>query len=136
MRDNRVRMLATANALAHQYRRRPLFVFKTDGATAVYVFGKLVYKSKAWHADHKEPFRSAYKRYHQRVEHILREPTPEELAALLPALHPLERKGGTPLTVGEYQDFTTRLWKAYQVTKIIHLIQQEGVQYIKEEAHP
>lgn len=136
MRDNRVRQLATADAIAHSHRRLPLFVFSTDNAKVVYLFGKRVWQSKAWQVDHKEPFRSAYKRYHQRVEYILREPTEAELAAMLPAFHPLERKDGKPMTVGDYRDFTTKVWKAKQVSDVIRLIQQEGVQYIKEEAHP
>lgn len=133
MRDNRVRQLATADALAHQFRKRIIFVFKTDGAKAVYVFGRLVYKSKHWQADHPEPFRSAYKRYHQRVEHILRAPQPHELYGLLPAFHPLERTDGKQMTVGDYQDITAKLWHAKQVSDIVRLIQQEGIQYIRED---
>lgn len=136
MRDDRVRMLATADAIAHTRRRAPLFVFKSDSAIAVYWFGRRIWQSRAWQADHREPFRASYKRYHQRVEHILRQPTEAELAACLPALHPLQRKDGKPLTVGEYRDFAHRAWHAKQVAEIIRLIQQEGVQYIKEDAHP
>lgn len=135
MRDNRVTQLATANALAHQYRHYPIFVFKSGEAKAVYIFGKMTYKSKAWNADHVEPFRSAYKRYHQRVEHILRKPTEAELAGMLPAFHPLERKDGKPMTVGDYQDFTRKVWHSKQVSDIIRLIQQEGVQYIREDVN-
>ena len=133
MRDNRVTQLATADALAQQFKHRAIFVFKSGNAKAVYLFGKQVYKSKAWNADHVEPFRSAYKRYYQRVEHILREPTEEELASLLPAFHPLERTDGKPITVGDYIDFTRKAWHAKQVSEIIRLIQQEGVQYIRED---
>lgn len=132
MRDDRVRMLATADAIAHMHRRKPLFVFKSDHAIAVYWFGKRLYQSKAWNAGDIEPFRSAYKRFHQRVEHILREPTEAELAGCLPALHPLTRNG-KQLTVGEYRDFAHQAWHAKQVSEIIRLIQQEGVQYIKED---
>lgn len=136
MRDNRVRQLATIDAIAHQVRSRPIFVFNTDKASAVYVFGKRVWQSKHWQADHYEPFRAAYKRYHQRVEYILREPTEIELAGMLPALHPLERKDGKPMTVGEYRDFATKVWRAKQVSEVIRLIQQAEVQYIKEDMHP
>lgn len=135
MIDNRVRQLATADAVAHMYRRRPIFVFKTDGARATYLFGKRVQQS-GWSVDHPEPFRAAYKRYHQRVEHILREPTQEELAGMLPAFHPLQRKDGKPMTVGDYQDFTQRAWKAKQVADVVRLVQQAEAQYVKEDMHP
>lgn len=136
MRDNRVRQLATVDAIAHMYRNRPIFVFKTDNAKVVYLFGRRVWQSKAWHVDHPESFRSAYKRYHQRVETILREPTPIELYGLLPALHPLERKDGKPMTVGDYRDFATRAWHAKQVSEIVRLVQQAEAQYVKEDMHP
>ncbi len=132
MRDNRVRNINTADAIAQQYRRRPVFVFQSDNARVIYVFGKRV-KQTGWLVDHPEPFRQAYKRYHKRVEHILRDPTPEELYSLLPAFHPLERTGGVPLTVGEVQDFAKNAWHAKQVTDVIRLVQQAEAQYIKED---
>lgn len=132
LRDDRVRQLATVDALAHQYRRYPLFIFKSDNARAIYVFGKRV-SQRGWLVDHPEPFRTAYKRYHERVEHILREPTPTELYGMLPALHPLERTDGIPMTVGDYQDFAMKAWHAKQVTDIIRLIQQAEAQWIKED---
>lgn len=48
MRDNRIRMLATADELAKAFKHRTIFVFKSDGAKAIYIFGKRVYASKAW----------------------------------------------------------------------------------------
>lgn len=48
MRDNRVRMLATADEIAKQVKHYPLFIFKSDNAKAIYVFGRRVYASKVW----------------------------------------------------------------------------------------
>lgn len=132
MRDDRVRHIQTADALAHQFRHYPLFIFKSDNARAIYVFGRRV-KQKGWIVDHPEPFRTAYKRHHKAVEHILREPNPFELYDMLPAFHPLERKDGKPVTAGEYLDFTKKAWKAKQVSDIVRLIQQAEAQYIKED---
>lgn len=133
MRDNRVLQLATSDAIAHQARNRPIFVFKTGNAKAVYIFGRRVWQNKDWHVDHQESFRDVYKRYHQRVKHILREPTELELANTLPAFHPLERKDGKPVTVGDYRDFAAQAWKAKQVTEIVLLIRQAEAQYIRED---
>lgn len=135
MRDNRVNQLATADAIAYLYRRRPIFIFRTGPAATVYLFGKRVFKT-GWYVDHPEPFRSVYKRYHQRVMHILREPSEAELTSLLPAFHPLQRKDGKPLTVGDYRDFMVRAWQAKQVHDIIHLVAQAEAQYIREETYP
>lgn len=132
MRDDRVRQLVTADVIAWQHRRLPLFIFKSDNARAIYVFGRRV-KQTGWLVDHPEPFRSAYRRYEKRVKHILREPTPTELYGMLPALHPLERTDGKPLTVGEYEDFARRAWEAKQVTDVIRLLNQAEAQYIRED---
>lgn len=132
MRDDRVRHIATADALAWQYRHYPVFVFKSDGARAIYVFGRRV-KQTGWVVDHPQPFREAYKRYHKQVEHILREPSPEALYGMLPALHPLERTDGKPMTVGDYKDFALKAWHAKQVCDVIRLVQQAEAQYIKED---
>lgn len=123
MRDNRVRQLATIDDLARMYRRYPLFVFKSDGAKVIYVFGKRVAKL-GWHDPVYRHFRPAYIKYHKEIEHILREPTEQELAGMLPAFHPLERNG-KQLTVGEYRDFTKKAWHAKQVSDIVRLIQRE-----------
>jgi len=133
MRDNRVRQLASIDAIARIYKHRPLFIFKTDGAKVAYVFGKRVYKSNHWYVDHPQPFREAYKRYHREAEEILREPTPQELYGMLPAFHPLERPGGGKLTVGEIKDFATRAWHAKQVSQIVRLVQQAEAQYMRED---
>lgn len=133
MRDDRVTHLATVNAIAHIYRHRPLFVFRTQQAAVVYIFGKLVWKSKHWHVDHPQSFRQAYKRYHRDVQHILRDPTPSELYGMLPAFHPLERRDGMKLTVGDVQDFATAAWKAKQVSEVIKYVMQAERQYILED---
>jgi hypothetical protein len=132
MRDDRVRQLVTADVIAWQHRRLPLFIFKSDNARAIYVFGRRV-KQTGWLVDHPEPFRSSYKRYKDRVEYILREPTSYELYGMLPAFHPLEHSGGIPLTVGEYRDFALKAWRAKQVTDVIRLLNQAEAQYIKED---
>lgn len=48
MRDNRIRQLASVDELARSFRKRVIFVFKTDGAKAIYIFGHRIYASKAW----------------------------------------------------------------------------------------
>lgn len=48
MRDNRVRHIATVDELAKVLKRRTIFVFKSDGAKAIYIFGRRVYASKEW----------------------------------------------------------------------------------------
>lgn len=48
MRDDRIRQLATADELAKVFKHRVIFVFKSDEAKAIYLFGKRVYASKAW----------------------------------------------------------------------------------------
>lgn len=68
--------------------------------------------------------RAAYKLYSDRVNHILREPTEEELVKLLPAFHIPKNKDGSPYTVGQYLDFTKSLWKAKQVREIIGLLME------------
>lgn len=135
MRDDRVRQLATVDAIAYMYRHRPVFVFRTVQAAVVYVFGKRVWKSKHWHVDHPESFRSAYKRYNRTVSHILRDPTPSELYGMLPAFHPLERKDGGKLTIADVQEFANSAWKAKQVSDVIRLIMQAERQYILEDVN-
>lgn len=131
MRDDRVRHIKTADAIAWAHRHKPIFVFRSDNARATYVFGRRV-KQSGWIIDHPEPFRSSYKRYAKRVEEILRDPSPFDLYDMLPAFHPLERDG-KPLTVGEYLDFTHKAWRAKQVTEIVKLLNQAEAQYIKED---
>ena len=69
--------------------------------------------------------REYYKKYSDRVNHILREPTEEELAGMLPALHPLQNPDGSQMTVGQYRDFTHKVWKTKQVREIIGLLMEE-----------
>lgn len=68
--------------------------------------------------------RNAYLKWGKRVQHILREPTDRDKASLIPALHPLKRKDGTPMTVGDYLDFSERAWKSKQVRDIIGLLME------------
>lgn len=54
MRDDRIRQLATVDKIAKTcYTNRILFVFKSDNATAVYIFGRRVYASRIWNAYHQ-----------------------------------------------------------------------------------
>lgn len=122
MRDNRIRNLELADQLGHTYRRRGIFVFKSDGAVAVYLFGKRIYASPAWRTP--KPMRPYYKKYSERLYTILREPTEAELAGLLPAFHTLKKSGGKPMTVGDYLDFTRNAWKAKQVSELIKLLME------------
>lgn len=48
MRDNRVRTIATADQLANAFKRQPIFIFKSDGAKAIYIFGRRIFASKEW----------------------------------------------------------------------------------------
>lgn len=62
------------------------------------------------------------------VDDIKRGPNDQERAALLPAFHgvidqhTLKHKDGSPLTVGDYFDFTDRAWVATQKSKLIRLL--------------
>lgn len=50
MRDNRIRQIETADELAKVFKRRFVFIFKSDNAKAIYIFGRRVYASKVWNA--------------------------------------------------------------------------------------
>lgn len=47
MRDDRVRQLASVDAMA-KANKTLIFIFESDGAKAVYILGKRVFASKAW----------------------------------------------------------------------------------------
>lgn len=47
MRDDRVRQIETADEIAKS-RKQVLFIFRSDNAIAIYIFGKRVYSSKVW----------------------------------------------------------------------------------------
>lgn len=68
--------------------------------------------------------RIAYKKYSERLDYILREPTDKDKAGLFPALHKLKRRDGKPVTVGDYLDFSERAWKAKQKREIIGLLME------------
>lgn len=48
MRDDRIRQLATVDVLARHHNKRVIFVFRSENAKAVYIFGKRVFASKSW----------------------------------------------------------------------------------------
>ena len=50
MRNDMVRQLATADKIA-KAKRRVIFVFRSDGAVAIYILGRRVWASKAWNAN-------------------------------------------------------------------------------------
>ena len=50
MRDDRVRQLATADEIARA-KKRVIFVFRSDGAIAIYILGRRIWASKAWNAN-------------------------------------------------------------------------------------
>lgn len=68
--------------------------------------------------------REAYAKWGDKVDEILRDPTPEDLAALWPALptHWPKRPDGKPLTVGDYLDFTHNAYRAKQKYELIKLM--------------
>lgn len=70
--------------------------------------------------------REAYKKYSDRLDAILRDPTPQDLAALWPALptHYPKPKKGDKLTVGDYMDFTEAAYRAKQKYEIIRLLME------------
>jgi hypothetical protein len=47
MRDDRIRQLTTVDEMA-KARRQPLFIFRSDNAIAIYIFGKRIFASKVW----------------------------------------------------------------------------------------
>lgn len=63
--------------------------------------------------------REAYKKWGDKVRHILREPTDAEIAALMPAFHPLPLD---TMTVGDWLDYRKNLWQSVQVREIIGLL--------------
>lgn len=63
-------------------------------------------------------FREAYTKYHLQLQHILREPTEQELANFLPAFHAPE-----DLSLEGLRELATMGWKANQVSEIIKLLQ-------------
>lgn len=69
--------------------------------------------------------REYYKKYGDRVTHILREPTEEELVGLMPAFHKLKNPDGSDMNVGQYLDFSKTSWKSKQVRDIIGLLMEE-----------
>lgn len=70
--------------------------------------------------------RDAYKKYSDRLDEILRDPTPEDLAALWPAFpaHYPKRTDGKSLTVGDYLDFTNHAYRAKQKYEIVRLLME------------
>lgn len=61
----------------------------------------------------------AYQKYSDKLDHILRNPTDTEIAALLPVDHPLPLKR---MTVGQYLDFCQDIWYSKQKREIIVLL--------------
>lgn len=66
--------------------------------------------------------REYYREYSDRIDHILRKPTEEELAGLMPAFHKLKRPDGSDATIGDYERFAKDAWRAKQKREIIDLI--------------
>lgn len=65
--------------------------------------------------------RAAYKKYSDPIREILRDPTDDEIAQLMPLDHPLDVK---TMTVGQWLDFTKNLWKSVQTRQIISLLME------------
>lgn len=76
--------------------------------------------------------REAYKAWGDTINHYLREPTDEEIAALMPADHPLPLD---KMTVGDYLDFKKNLWQAKQAREIIGLLRKETAYARRNEHH-
>lgn len=74
----------------------------------------------------------AYKAWGDTLNHYLREPTDDELAALMPADHPIDVE---KMTVGEVQDLQANLWKASQIRHIIGLLRKEVAYARRNEQH-
>lgn len=47
MRDDRIRQIATVDEIA-KAKKLILFVFRSENAIAIYIFGKRIYCSKIW----------------------------------------------------------------------------------------
>lgn len=81
--------------------------------------------------------REAYKKWGadvgKIVSNLLREPTSDERAALMPAFqgilpeHTIKHVDGSPLTVGDYLDFTTKAWRAKQKAELIKMLRAEHI---------
>lgn len=65
--------------------------------------------------------RDAYKKWGNQVQHILREPTDAEIAALMPAFHPLPLD---TMTVGGWLEYRKKLWQSVQTREIIRLLME------------
>lgn len=65
--------------------------------------------------------RDAYKKWSGKLYHIMREPTPADIAPLMPAFHPLPL---ATMTVGDWLDYQKNLWQAVQVREIIRLLME------------
>jgi hypothetical protein len=70
--------------------------------------------------------REAYRKWSDRLDEILRDPTPEDLANLWPALpaHRPKPQHGDKITVGEYLDFTNMAYRAKQKYEIVRLLME------------
>lgn len=65
--------------------------------------------------------RDAYKKYSDQIDHILRDPTPADIAPLMPAFHPLPL---STITVGDWLDYQKNLWHAVQKRALIGLLME------------
>lgn len=76
--------------------------------------------------------KDSYSAWGDLVNEYLREPTDEEIAALMPVDHPLPLE---KMTVGDYLDFKKNLWQAKQARNIIGLLRKETAYARRNEHH-
>lgn len=68
--------------------------------------------------------RDAYIKYADRIRQVLHEPTEQEKANLLPAIHKLANKDGTDLTTDQLEQFLKEAWVSHQLREIIDIIME------------
>jgi len=66
------------------------------------------------------------------VEAYLRDPTPEDLAAITPELSDEERAA---MSVGDLQDMQMKIWKSNQVRNMVGLLRKEAAFARRNEHH-